>query len=109
MYTYIYIYIYICHIHFDVPPIPLPFLKAEYPSPLGSHPEPRQGGQCPMERLGQKLMDAVMGDTPTGYQVGFSKNTGTPKSSILIGFSIINHPFWVPLFLETPKWIQQID
>ena len=28
-----------------------------------------------------------------------------PKSSILIGFSIINHPFWVgfPLFLETPE------
>ena len=31
-----------------------------------------------------------------------SENSGTPKSSILIGFSIINHPFWVPLFLETP-------
>ena len=25
---------------------------------------------------------------------GVSKNKGTPKSSILIGFSIINHPFW---------------
>ena len=25
---------------------------------------------------------------------GVSKNNGTPKSSILIGFSIINHPFW---------------
>ena len=23
-----------------------------------------------------------------------SKNRGIPKSSILIGFSIINHPFW---------------
>ena len=23
-----------------------------------------------------------------------SKNRGTPKSSILIGFFIINHPFW---------------
>jgi len=23
-----------------------------------------------------------------------SKNSGTPKSSMLIGFSIINHPFW---------------
>ena len=34
--------------------------------------------------------------------VGISKNSFTPKSSILIGFSIINHPFWVPLFLETP-------
>ena len=26
--------------------------------------------------------------------VGVSKYRGTPKSSILIGFSIINHPFW---------------
>ena len=25
--------------------------------------------------------------------MGVSKNIGTPKSSILIGFSIINHPF----------------
>ena len=34
-------------------------------------------------------------------QMGVSKNRGTPKSSILIGFSIINHPFWGenPLFL----------
>ena len=28
--------------------------------------------------------------------MGVSKNHGTPKSSILIGFSIINHPFWGP-------------
>ncbi len=26
--------------------------------------------------------------------MGVSKNRGTPKSSILIGFSIINNPFW---------------
>ena len=26
--------------------------------------------------------------------MGVSKNNGTPKSSILIGFSTINHPFW---------------
>ena len=29
--------------------------------------------------------------------MGVSKNNGTPKSSILIGFSIINHPFWSTL------------
>ena len=48
--------------------------------------------------------------------MGVSKNNGTPKSSILIGFPIINHPFWgtpVPLFLETSsslhfKRMQQI-
>ncbi len=33
--------------------------------------------------------------------MGVSKNNGT-KSSILIGFSIINHPFWgTPIFGDT--------
>ena len=31
---------------------------------------------------------------PAGIYMAVSKNRGTPKSSILIGFSIINHPFW---------------
>jgi len=31
-----------------------------------------------------------------------SQNSGTPKSSILIRFSIINHPFWgTPIFGNT--------
>ena len=31
-----------------------------------------------------------------------SENSGTPKSSMLIGFSIINHPFWgTPIFGTT--------
>ena len=34
--------------------------------------------------------------------MGVSKNNGTPKSSILIGFSLINHPFWgTPIFENT--------
>ena len=34
--------------------------------------------------------------------MGVSTNRGTPKSSILIGFSIINHPFWgTPIFGNT--------
>ena len=34
--------------------------------------------------------------------VDVSDNNGTPKSSILIGFSIINHPFWgTPIFGNT--------
>ena len=43
--------------------------------------------------------------------MGVSKNNGTPKSSILIGFSTINHPFWggFPLFLETPKCFLAFD
>ena len=36
--------------------------------------------------------------------MGVSENSGTPKSSILIGFSIINHPFWgTPIFGNTHK------
>ena len=35
-------------------------------------------------------------------QMGVSKNSGTPKSSILIWFSIIYHPFWgTPIFGNT--------
>ena len=34
--------------------------------------------------------------------MGVSENSGTPKSSIWIGFSIINHPFWgTPIFGNT--------
>ena len=45
------------------------------------------------------------GHGPWGYlgqtHMGVSKNRGTPKSSILIGFSIINHPFWgAPIFVN---------
>ena len=46
--------------------------------------------------------------------MGVSENSGTPKSSILIGFSIINHPFWgTPIFGNTPyhvtvSWQYQI-
>ena len=29
-----------------------------------------------------------------GNEMDVSENNGTPKSSILIGISIINHPFW---------------
>ena len=40
--------------------------------------------------------------TPPKFNMGVSKNSGTPKSSILIGFSIINHPFWgTPIFGNT--------
>ena len=38
------------------------------------------------------------------FQMGVSKNNGTPKSYILIGFSIINHPFWgTPIFWKHPN------
>ena len=34
--------------------------------------------------------------------MGVSLFGGTPKSSTLIGFSIVNHPFWgIPIFGNT--------
>ena len=42
----------------------------------------------------------IMFETHTYMAV--SKNNGTPKSSILIGLFIINHPFWgTPIFGNT--------
>ena len=44
------------------------------------------------------------------FHMGVSKNNGTPKSSILIGFSIINHPFWgTPIFGNTHIHQVEID
>ena len=44
-----------------------------------------------------------------GVYMGVSKNSGTPKSSILIGFSIINHPFWgIPIFGNTHIYIYTV-
>ena len=42
--------------------------------------------------------------------MGVSENNGTPISSILIGFSIINHPFWgTPIFGNTHIMKIEID
>ena len=43
-----------------------------------------------------------IGDELLASYMDVSENSGTPKSSILIGFSIINHPFWgTPIFWNT--------
>ncbi len=44
----------------------------------------------------------LLSDSDMCMYMGVSKNNGTPKSSILIGFSIKTIYFGVPLFLETP-------
>ena len=52
---------------------------------------PKKGGRC---LLGLKLHLFA--------KMGVSKNRGTPKSYMLIRFSIINHPFWgAPIFGST--------
>jgi len=49
-----------------------------------------------------KTLKNVKGRNSSDVQIGVSENGGTPKSSILIGFSIINHPFWgTPIFGNT--------
>ena len=41
------------------------------------------------------------------FQMDVSENSGTPRSSILIGFSIINHPFWdTPIFGNTQMGLE---
>ena len=44
------------------------------------------------------------------FEMGVSKNSGTPKSSNLIGFSIIHHPFWgTPIFGNTQMKIMKLN
>ena len=43
-----------------------------------------------MNKCHEKFQSKIL----TPQYLGVSENNGTPKSSILIGFSIINHPFW---------------
>ena len=68
------------------------------------------GGDDGDGRFGGGVDDDVLGFLYKWVQkirkkVGVSKNSGTPKSSILIGFSIINHPFWgTPIFGNTQVW-----
>ena len=47
-------------------------------------------------------MDCRVERVLVGSYMDVSKNRGTSKSSILRGFSIINHPFWgTPIFGNT--------
>ena len=39
--------------------------------------------------------------------MGVSENSGTPKSSILIGFSIVKHPFWGTTIFGNPLYIHR--
>ena len=45
---------------------------------------------------------------PAMVYLGVSKNRGTPKSSILIGFSIINHPFWGTPIYGNIFWLKHL-
>ena len=52
-------------------------------------------GKIPnLTKIFQMGWNHQLGNSILFLNMGVSKNRGTPKSSILIGFSIINHPFW---------------
>ena len=55
-----------------------------------------------MDDLGVPLFQETTIYTYTHIHMGVSINGGTPKSSILVVFSTINHLFGVPPFMETP-------
>ena len=56
---------------------------------------PGTGGAVPKTWRGRGEVQMVQVQVKwTWVQEGVSKNRGTPKSSISIWFSIINHPFW---------------
>ena len=57
--------------------------------------------QTNLHDLGFKSNSFSRGDISCDH-MGVSENSGTPKSSISIGFSLINHPFWsTPIFGNT--------
>ena len=73
-------------------------------------PYMRASGRCWVIGIGRpwaklastKPLLGVLVLKQASYDMDVSKNSGTPKSSILIGFSIINHPFWgTPIFGNT--------
>ena len=47
----------------------------------------------------------LMAEIRVKHYMGVSKNRGTPKSSILIGFSLINHPFWGTPIFGNIRWL----
>ncbi len=58
------------------------------------HSRPKSSVQKRGTNSRPKLQKTNIATATRNLEMGVSKNRGTPKSSILIGFSIINHPFW---------------
>ena len=66
---------------------------------------PKVGGHVtsPLRSLSQNCRDSDSPFCDVDSDMGVSVNGGTPRSSNLIGFSIINHPFWgTPYFWKHP-------
>ena len=93
----IYIYIYISWITVFLVLLKTDFAQLRSHAQIGGEKTPFR----PWEKMRMLVSVSISGPSE---QMGVSKYNGTPKSSILIGFSIINHPFWGTPILETPKW-----
>ena len=74
------------------------------PRPVRARAPGCSGGDSYVEKI---CMDWEL--VPCSIHMGVSKNNGTPKSSILIGFFSINHPFQIPLFLETSFYTYKFE
>ena len=83
---------------------------------FGTNEPPTRTVMQPSTWIMKPILKKIWGiKTKLGNHLDVSENSGTPKSSILIGFSIINHPFWgTPIFgnthLDPPKqWMVGIE
>ena len=81
-----------------------PFIVAPCPSIFNwgpGGPPCKDPGDC--TPLGPSSYQRKSQNPETRCFMGVSINKGTPKSSIFIGFSTINHPFWgYPYFWKHP-------
>ena len=49
-------------------------------------------------------LPSILHSNNTIQQMEVSENRGTPQSSILMGFSIVNRLFWdTSMYMETPR------
>ena len=77
-----------------------------FPIPNLGYPRPQIGGWRSNQLSAEASLNLKVLCASKSSYGGFLKlNRGTPKSSILMGCSIINHLFRVPPFLETPIWV----
>ena len=65
---------------------------------------------CARESEAEKVLVLLQAYRFGRDHMDVSENSGTPKSSIFIGFSIINHPFWgTPILGNTHMGSSIID
>ena len=92
-----------------VPMRPCPWLPLSeiqwVPTQVFTIPTPKNSAGQSLPVVEKRPISVVWPSNKT-YYMDVSENSGTPKSSILIGCSIINYPFWgTPIFGNTHIYI----